>query len=52
MFCRLQNTVISRGVLSQKMEKLEIQGRFLKAINKIYQETLNAIITGKGITDI
>lgn len=42
---------VDRRVLKKKMKKIGLKGKFLRAIDKIYQETLNEIITGEGISE-
>lgn len=42
---------IDRGVSREKIKKLGLRGRFLRAIDKIYNQTLNEIITREGITE-
>lgn len=42
---------INRKKLIEKLRRMGIRGRMLKAIVKIYEETLNEVIAGEGLTD-
>lgn len=42
--------LVNREVLKGKMEGLGIKGKFVRAIESIYQKTYNEIITGEGIS--
>lgn len=41
---------ISRKRLAQKLKKIGIKGRMLRAIGRIYEETLNEVLAGEGLT--
>ena len=44
--------MVDRDIMMEKQRKAGIRGRLYRIIGKIYEETINEVITNEGMTEI